>query len=507
MSHFTARRVLAGLAVAGAVLAAGAPATAAQRAAAEIKMIVADVSVPIGGPGTPLEPTWYADREVVLTGAKITYKLSGVAGVSIADGDGVGSCTSQSATELSCQEHFEMGVGPDGMRGYFTALLKVGAGAKAGTEGTVTATFSAKGVAPITEKVAVRVTDGVDLQAGPNVTVKKKPGAAFDVPLVVRNAGRTVAEGAAVMFHGDYAFETTRQFSNCRYRDGQLTTCMFDQELQPGARYRGVMPYRLRADTYAPGTSANQLQWFTLGELEDFEALLVKNGVAGLGKAGSGGVLKLTEQVSAQARQGDVNPENNWTNIEVEATGKNGTDLVGIGDTAAGAAGDVVTATVGVRNAGPATLDFSRVGDPVAQVKVSVPAGSSVVSVPEGCRKEGASYLCYGAMVLVAGESETYDFGLRIDRVVPDATGAVMVNEPCECSQFSKDLNMANNKAAIVLNGTGAGGGAGGGGGEGGGLPVTGPVGAAAGGAGLALLLAGAAGLLIVHRRRTRFVA
>jgi hypothetical protein len=508
MSHFSARRVLAGLAVAGAVLAAGAPATAARRAAAELKMIVADVSVPLGGPGTELRPIWYADQEVVLTEAKLTYQLSGVAGVSLADGDGVGSCTSESATKLVCADPFEMGVGPDGMTGYFTALLKAGATAEAGTAGTVTATFSAEGVAPITETAAVRVTGGVDLAAGPGVTLRKKPGSSFDVPLVVRNAGRTVADGAAVIFHRDYAFETTQQFSNCRYRSGQLTACTFDQQLQPGTGYRGAMPVKLRASTYAPGSDALELQWLTPGELEDHEALLIKNGVEGLGTAGSGGVLKLTGQSSAAARQGDVNPDNNWTTVEVQVTGKNGADLVAIGDTAAGAVGDVVTATVGVRNAGPATLDFNRSGESVARVKVSVPAGSTVVSAPERCHKQGASYFCDGGTLLIAGESETYDFELRIDQVVADAVGAVVVNEPCECSQFSKDLNPANNKAAIVLNGTGAGGGAGDGdGGQGGGLPVTGPVGAAVGGTGLALLVAGAAGVLIARRRRTRFVA
>jgi hypothetical protein len=508
MSHFSARRVLAGLAVAGAVLAAGAPAAAAQRAAAEIKMIVADVSVPIGGPGTELRPTWYAGQEVVLTEAKVTYQLTGVAGVTLADGDGVGDCTSESATKLVCEDHFEMGVGPDGMTGYFTALLKAGAKAGAGTAGTVTATFSAEGLAPITESAAVRVTGGVDLAAGPDVSVKKKPGSTFDVPLVVRNAGRTVADGAAVIFNRDHAFETIRQFSNCYYRSGELVACRFDQELQPGAGYRGVMPYKLRATTYAPGHSANELQWLTPGELEDHEALLIKNGLEGLGTAGNGGVLRLTELASAKARQGDVNPDNNWTTVEVEATGKNGSDLVAVGDTASGATGDVVTATVGVRNAGPATLDFGRAGESVARIKVSVPAGTTVVSAPERCEKRGADYFCDGSTLLVAGKSETYDFGLRIDRVVADATGAVVVNEPCECSQFSKDLNPANNKAAIVLNGTGAGGGAGGGtGGEGGGLPVTGPVGAAVGGTGLALLVAGAAGVMIARRRRTRFVA
>ena len=168
----------------------------------------------------------------------------------------------------------------------------------------------------------------------------------------------------------------------------------------------------------------------------------------------------------------------------------------------------MVTAEVGVRNDGPATLDSGRSGESIAWIKVGVPAGATVVSVPEGCDEDGSIYNCFSGTLLPVSESQTFEFGLRIDRVVADAGGRVVVNEPCECSQFAKDLDMSNNTSAIVLNGTGAGGpdaGDGAGGGEGGGLPVTGPVGTAVAGAGL--LVAGGAGVLMVRRRRTRFVA
>ena len=152
------------------------------------------------------------------------------------------------------------------------------------------------------------------------------------MPLVVRNAGQNVARGASVIFDRDYAFSSTGSFSNCFYRSGQATACTFDQALTAGTTYRGVMPYELRPGTYAPSRSVNQLEWLTAGEFEDRQAELVKEGLEGFGTAGTGGVLKLAAQSSAKARQGDVNPDNNWTNVEVEATGKNGTDLVAIDD-------------------------------------------------------------------------------------------------------------------------------------------------------------------------------
>ncbi|AGZ39542.1 hypothetical protein [Actinoplanes friuliensis] len=497
MLSLSVRRALAGLTVAAAALAAGTPAFAAEPAAAGIKMIVSDVTVALNGPGSELRPQWYAEQEVTLTGAKLVYELSGLTDVALFDGDGAGSCVSESPTKLACSENYEMSFGPDGITGYFAALIKADKSAKLGSAGTVKATFSADDVAPITETAAVRVVGGVDLAAGPDLTLSRKPGAAFDVPLVVRNAGSTEAEGAAVIFNRDYAFESTRKFSNCIYSSaGDVRACVFDQALAPGETYRSATPYKLRADTYAPSTAVNQLEWLTPAELEDREVR---------GAAGDGGVLKLSRDTTKTTRQADTNPDNNWSNVEVNATGKNGTDLVAIGDKVTGAAGDVVTATVGVRNSGPATLDFGRAGSPAATIRVNIPQGTTVVGAPKSCVRDGDenwAYYCDGSYLLVAGDSETYDFRLRIDRVVADASGRVVVNEPCECDRFADDLDLSNNKSAIVVNADDDGDG----GGAGGGLPVTGPMGAV-GAAGLALLIAGGAGILVARRRRTSFVA
>lgn len=428
-------------------------------------MIVADTSVATGGTSALLQPTWYADEEVVLQKPRLTYTLTGLEGVTLTDGDGVGQCESPDPARLLCADEFEFSTGPDGMTGWFTAALTAGGTAVAGTSGTITATFEAEGIESITRQATVRVVGGVDLAGGPDVELSRKPGASFDVPLVVRNAGETVADGAAVIFNNDYALQGTAQFSNCRYRDGEVTACVFDQSLQPGATLRGVMPYKLRADTYAPGTDSNQLLWVTPGELEDYEALLQKNGRT-LGTAGTGNTLELTGTATAKARQADTNPDNNWTNVEVRATGTNGADLVAIGANLAGAQGDVVTAEVGVRNAGPATIDFSRSAEPISHVAVTIPAGATLVAVPEGCSQDrGARYLCFGGSFLPVGGTETYEFKLRLTSVVPDAEGPVVVNGPCQCSQFTEDSDPSNNTAAIVLNG--AGGGAGGGSGQG----------------------------------------
>jgi hypothetical protein len=188
------RRLLAGLAVTGAVLAAGAaPAYAAPNAAAGITMYVTDTTTPVGTRGVPLEPSWWATTETVLSKPTITYELSDeLAGVTLTDPGGVGDCANESPTKLVCSDAFEMTVGPDGITGWFTALVTAGKNAEPGTTGTVTATFSAANLEPITRTAKVRVAESVDLAAGKHVSVTASPGAEFSAPLARRRRTRFV---------------------------------------------------------------------------------------------------------------------------------------------------------------------------------------------------------------------------------------------------------------------------------------------------------------------------
>lgn len=145
---------------------------------------------------------------------------------------------------------------------------------------------------------------------------------------------------------------------------------------------------------------------------------------------------------------------------------------------------------------------------------VELPPGTTAVEVPDSCqlRPGTRTYQCASEMLLVAGETYTMEFRLRIDKVIPNAQGSVRVNAPCECpggGSFEDDIKPANDRAMIVVNaGQGGGGeGAGSGGGGGGSLPITGsPTGLIAGIGGL-LLVAGAGGYLLARRRTTHFVA
>jgi LPXTG-motif cell wall-anchored protein len=254
----------------------------------------------------------------------------------------------------------------------------------------------------------------------------------------------------------------------------------------------------------------------TSAEYEDFAEYLENVGVSP-GKPGTGPELTLAVDDRARAPQVDTDPENNWSSYAVTVTGSNGTDLAAIGDKLTGAAGDEVTANVGLRNNGPATLDDPS-GASVTYLRVDVPPGTTVISASRSCQPikgeglgqpgeaGGSSYHCYSSIRSIAGEEETYEFTLRIDEVVANAKGSVEVNVPCPCGGFDDDLKPANDTAAILVNATGGGGG-GGEDGDGGTLPITGAQTGLIAGVGGLLLAVGVGGFVLARRRRTRFVA
>ncbi|WP_229069383.1 hypothetical protein [Actinoplanes sp. DH11] len=538
MPHRSAWRALAGAAAVAAALALTTPASAAATA---LDIALADTTVGVGSE-TPIFPVLSAGTDVVLTGAGVTYRLSGdLAGVTLANPE-FGDCTSVSPAELTCATPFELEVGPDGSTGLLDAVLKAGSGAIAGATGKLTATFTADGAAPVTAEAAVRVARSVDLAAGASREIRVAPGRAFDATLQVTNTSAEVVHGAGLYFYTDYAFQTTQRYQNCVYRGAdRVSGCLFEQDLEPGATYRLVMPYRLRADTAAPSTSAGEFQWVTGDDWtgDDFAD-------AARTRAGTGATLRLEPVADTRrAPQTDPDTDNNWQSVTVTATGKQGTDIAAVGARATGTAGAVVTAAVGLRNNGPATVDSSRVGEPAGVAVVTIPAGTSVATVPDGCHlaendseqtdPDAVQYACYTGFVFPAKSSVTWKFGLRIDRMQVNATGAVEANPACECSRFNRDIDKSNDKAKLIINpkaaeapgggspapsspapespapdddeepGTGTPGGGTGGGEPG--LPITGPQGATVAVTGLLLVAAGAAGFLVARKRRTRFEA
>lgn len=523
MQLIRARRLIAGVAVASAVLAAApAPASAAPQAA-DISLYLTDVTLPIGAQsGTPLSPILWATDDVVLQDAKVTYQLVGeLSGVVLHGEEGSGYCENVSPTKVVCADPFPLELGPDGLAGGFWAYAEAGDDAVVGESGTIRATLAADGIAPVTHDARVRVAESVDLKAGPELRATAAPGASVDAPLIVSNAGDKAITGAAVLFDHDFSLDSTNRYSNCLYVGDELASCTFDQTLEVGKTYSAAMSLKVRADTLAPGDAYAYRGWLTPAELEDLHSYLESQGITP-GTPGTGDVLTLSERPAARAVQSDPNPEDNWGSVEIEVTGRSGVDLAAVGAELTAAAGDEITVPVGARSVGKATLDFSRVGGPAAVTMVTMPAGTTVLDAAEECypvvrgevdfdapgKPGAAKYWCSSDYIFVAGTAEIYEFKLRVDRIAGRTAGTVTVNEPCECERFRGDIDKSNDKAAIVItSGAAGGGGDGGGNGDGGELPITGPAGTTLAAAGAALLVLGVAGFLLARRRRSTFVS
>ncbi|MEV6814726.1 LPXTG cell wall anchor domain-containing protein [Micromonospora sp. NPDC051296] len=519
MLTHSARRRLAGLGVTGALIAASATPASATEANISLGVYFGDTTIAAGSPGKVEGTIVYASSPVVVRDFTIRYDFTDLTGKATVTSDD-SWCTAPEANTLVCTYPYEVDLDEWGYGGLFQVAIAPAEDAKDGDTGTLKVSASGAGLAPVTHEARVRVGEGVDLAGGQSTKRSGDPGKAFTAPLKVTNTGASVAKGASVIFYNDNAIQADKRYKNCTYVGTRLLSCHFDGDLAPGASYDTTLAYRVGKDAFAPSFAYGEIGWMTPAEFEDFDAYLKNRGFT-LGEPGTDGELKLTEvgpSIAARNAQADIEPDNNWSSLALTVTGKNGTDLEAIGDKVSGAKGDEVVATVGFRNNGPATLDYSRGGSSVTYLEIGVPTGTSAVTVPDNCspvsnkgewgepgEPGGRTYRCYASSFIKAGDEETIEFGLRIDKVTPNATGKVKINVPCQCDGgFYSDLKPSNDTAKIVVNANGQGGDGGQGGGE---LPITGANTVLIAGAGSVLLAAGVVGFVLARRRRTHFTA
>lgn len=501
------RRVLAGLGVAGALVAV-APAPA-QAAAIELDVYFPDTTVILGQPGTVAAPILYGSEETPVDGARLTYDLADLAGKVTVTETGSADWCEAAGTTLVCTPGSIM-VDPWGSYYDHNLLLEAADGAALGDEGTLKVTFEAEGSAPVSHEATIRVGEGVDLvtQDGEGVTVR--PGADFTATAQVTNASTTVLNGAALTIDNNYGIVVRERYSNCFYDGDALRACVFDEPLEPGATYGVDFAYTLSPTAEAPGRKISHMVWYTKDDFAD-----LTQETAAKRSAGTGAKLALREvsRVSARSPQTDPDPRNNHLDVEVTVAGDNPVDLAAIGDTAAGEQGDEVTVTVGLDNLGSAAAETTHTSDGVTNLRVTLPSGTSAVGVPQDCvgrkgnnwgqsgKPFGTLYECDTPRLMEPGDRQRVEFTLRIDEVIPNAAGKVEINFPCNCSVRQSDADKSNDTAKILVNASEGGGGAGGG------LPVTGTATGLIAGAGAVLLALGVVGFVFARRRRTRFVA
>jgi hypothetical protein len=151
------RRLAGVLLVAGGLLVTVAgPALAAD----DIGAGFPDVEVPVGGTAIdPLGPVlWSKIGPTRLTGVKVAYELKGVDGVRIAPSEiGGGECDAPSPSRVVCTDPRGLSFEGETVEQYLPVTVTAAGTATPGDTGTVTITFSADGLTPITGESEIRV--------------------------------------------------------------------------------------------------------------------------------------------------------------------------------------------------------------------------------------------------------------------------------------------------------------------------------------------------------------
>ena len=408
----------------------------------------------------------------------------------------------------------------------------------------------------------VTVGEGVDLAGFVTKPGSAAPGATVDTDLRVANVGAKPVRGVVLAMLGwDPSLLAGPGFSNCTY--GLLTVCTFDDALATGTTYALSTPMRLRIPSdAAAGSRASALgSWYTPS---DFRELLdIAPGGTGdeiLGRQGTGPAVSLralagkpvasapaAKKVAAKStaktggRQVDTDPDNNVLISEVVVTGKQEPDVAAVGATVSGTAGDKISARVGFLNTGPGTLYHWTFDNTDPMTHVAVPPGLRAVTVDDRCFPSaitedddedvdltGATdYLCSTDGGKTTAKAATlFDFTFQVRDHASDAPGQVLIDDDLFGEDTASgsdapgsdaaepgldqadlaaiealgtdlvDRDDTDNTAKITVHLSA---------GDGGGLPVTGANAGLTGAAGAVLLAAGAMGLLLARRRRTRF--
>lgn len=496
----SALRWLAGLGVAGAIVAASAGPVAAADAPFTIR--AADLVVAPGQAtqGVVRATSTDPDRRVEFGPTTLDVDFSGISGfaVLVPSVEGDGWRCDRSGSTLHCEAEPADGDEP-------SLEFRVTARKDAAPGGKGEVNFSLRSAGhDATTSATVTLAQAVDLQAGPALAASAPPAGEFSVRPAVRNGATVTSHGAVMNFTANYHMQFINEFTNCRFNGlgGGSTACTFDQDLEPGRTYQVDSPLRVKLFTDARSGAhyTATAQWWT----KDDWAEAIKDQPPG--DTGEDRELHLVEVTGARAQTSQTDPDraNNWTDITVAVTGDQYADVTVTGAKVSGRKGDVVRVVPTLRNLGPTLMEYQH--GPL--VRVAIPPGTTAVRVARECQpyttdeawdpslngdwgEPGArQYACY-ASDTGAGEHYRYPFHLRIDKVVPNATGAVRV-------KLAGDPNSSNDSAVIVINPTGDGGP---GGGDG--LPITGPRTGLIAGLGALLLAAGLATYAAAGRRNT----
>jgi hypothetical protein len=375
---------------------------------------------------------YHDNGNFTVTDGRLTVDVSGLAGV--ADVVWPDNCTPNDAGTVAVCDTGDV---PTRYSAQVQLKVRAVAGAAVGAQGAIEYSAEATGgpdgtlVAPDdSAETSVTVASGPDLGIGaPRDVSDIAPGTGLTVPFSVTNTGNETAHGFSVKMWATYGLDVVTRYPQCTYTEpddsGTYTpmtyaTCSFDTDVAPGATVELPEPLRLAVTDHA------------LYERFDYEVEPVGDAT-------------------------DLDSSDNGRSWHVNAD--NTADFAVHGTEVSGAAGDTVTAAFRFTNGGPAWVGNVASGDPVAVIDFYLPEGTTATSVPETCSTAWTSgddptighYACTLPMWAKPDLDVSYPFQLRVDRVVPDATGNVVVH-PHSDTTSTFDPNSENNSAKVIVN-------------------------------------------------------
>ncbi|MEU2714549.1 hypothetical protein [Streptomyces sp. NPDC007205] len=372
-----------------------------------------------------------------------TTSLKGIADVT--------SCPEKADHILVCEEGH--GLVPRGLD-QFQIGLRRAKGALVGASGEIRMTVESHGVRLASRTVKVTVPDvGLvpdRLERTPGAK-KVKPGTSMKVTSGFTNYGAAPRDTTVVTMNYE-GLTPDEEFSNCEY------------STYGDARHGAGL---VRCEVKGP-VDVNGSYDLDLGSVTADTAVL--NGHFGISYGGtfqwgsnqphhrgSGGELKLTPRPASAP---PAKPQDIEATIAFDVD--NTADIQAVGTTVQQKkAGDLVKATVGVRNKGPAGMAAwlgSDLGeDPPYETRVYLPAGTEAVTAPKGCvrfapRKGAVYYLCFQDTHdawIDPGQYTTWTFDLRVVDPAALKPGTIKV------TSLSTDPDASNNTAAIVVHAPG----------------------------------------------------
>ncbi|MFI8240291.1 hypothetical protein ACIF83_23920 [Streptomyces sp. NPDC085866] len=281
-----------------------------------------------------------------------------------------------------------------------------------------------------------------------------RPGSELKVPASFTNTGTVALDKVWMSYSVTRGLSHTEVPSNClRYEipsfdeapSSSDVVCEFDQQVEPGVVYTPDRTLALKA-----------LDRALYDELRvtvaTYDPAFTDAGPPPV--RGTGPAVKLVERPDeTPAAPGSARHEE-WDAATVKVTAKNTADFQVTGARLKGKVGDTVPLVVQFTNAGPGWV-LREIGSGATRVHIKVPAGTSVTKTDGFCKSVGSrTYECGTSEAWVDENSgETYEFRLKINKVVSGAKGSVaLAGEP---RPF--DTEKANDTADILLDVSGDG--------------------------------------------------